>query len=176
MAAHSSYWHSTNFRASPPRTPPPTRSRSTRNRKSNATGEEGADLLLYLATSPSPANPGHRSRVYPPSTPPSKNIDLPSSMMSTPGGSGGFFTAINTPGQPFNFADFCNVTPSPAQGAFSRTPGVMKTPLAAKEARRRLNFDALVPPSSSPSIGTVVHGSNGKETGLGMELGGDLVS
>lgn len=93
-------------------------------------------------------------------------------MMSTPGG-GDF----NTPGQQFNFADFVNITPSPAQGAFgSRTPGLTKTPLAAKETRRRLNFDSLAPPGGSPVISSGVHGSITKEAGLGMELGGELVS
>ena len=162
------------YRSSPPRTPPPTRSRAARQRKGNAAGEEGADLLLYLATSPSPANPGaNSSRVFAPSTPPSNNQALPSSMMSTPG-VGGF----NTPGQQFNFADFVNVTPSPAQGAFlgSRTPGLTKTPLAAIEARRRLNFDSLVPPGGSQNLSNVGRGSTNKENGLGMELGGELVS
>ncbi len=162
------------YRSSPPRTPPPTRSRAARQRKVNAAGEEGADLLLYLATSPSPANPGAKSsRVFAPSTPPSNNQALPSSMMSTPG-VGGF----NTPGQQFNFADFVNVTPSPAQGAFvgSRTPGLPKTPLAAIEARRRLNFDSLVPPGGSPNLSNIGRGSVSKENGLGMELGGELVS
>lgn len=162
------------YRSSPPRTPPPTRSRAARQRKGNAAGEEGADLLLYLATSPSPANPGAKSsRVFAPSTPPFNNQALPSSMMSTPG-MGGF----NTPGQQFNFADFVNVTPSPAQGAFlgSRTPGLPKTPLAAIEARRRLNFDSLVPPGGSPNLSNIGRGSISKENGLGMELGGELVS
>ena len=168
---NSSAYH----RSSPPCTPPPTRSRAARQRKGNAAGEEGADLLLYLATSPSPANPGAKSsRVIAPSTPPSNNQALPSSMMSTPG-MGGF----NTPGQQFNFADFVNVTPSPAQGAFlgSRTPGLPKTPLAAIEARRRLNFDSLVPPGGSPNLSNIGRGSISKENGLGvMELGGELVS
>ena len=162
------------YRSSPPRTPPPTKSRAARQRKGNPAGEEGADLLLYLATSPSPANPGAKSsRVFAPSTPPSNSQALPSSVMSTPG-MGGF----NTPGQQFNFADFVNVTPSPAQGAFlgSRTPGLPKTPLAAIEARRRLNFDNLVPPSGSPNLSTIGRGSISKENGLGMELGGELVS
>ena len=162
------------YRSSPPRTPPSTRSRAARQRKGNAAGEEGADLLLYLATSPSPANPGAKSsRVLAPSTPPSNNQALPSSMMST-AGMGGF----NTPCQQFNFADFVNVTPSPAQGAFlgSRTPGLPKTPLAAIEARRRLNFDGLVPPGGSPNLSNIGRGSTSKESGLGMDLGGELVS
>lgn len=166
--------NSSAYHSSPPRTPPPTRSRAARQRKGNAAGEEGADLLLYLATSPSPANSGVRSsRVFAPSTPPSNNQALPSSMMSTPG-MGGF----NTPGQQFNFADFVNVTPSPAQGAFlgSRTPGLPKTPLAAIEARRRLNFDSLAPPGGSPNLSNIGRGSISKDSGLGMELGGELVS
>lgn len=159
------------FRSSPPRTPPPTRSRAARQRK--AGGEEGADLLLYLATSPSPANPAIKaSRVFAPSTPPSNAHALQSSMMNTPG-----LTGFSTPGQNFNFADFVNVTPSPAQGAFgNRTPNLPKTPLAAREARRRLNFDTLVPPGGSPNLTNIGRGSASKDSGLGMELGGELVS
>ena len=90
-------------------------------------------------------------------------------MLNTPGGGGGLslFTGFNTPGQPFNFGDFVNVTPSPAQGAFSRTPGTARTPLAAKEARRKLNFDNI---GGSPTA------MRGGSAGLGMELGGELVS
>lgn len=160
------------FRSSPPRTPPPTRTRAARQRK--AGGEEGADLLLYLATSPSPANAAAKSsRIFAPSTPPSNMQTMSSAMMTTPG-----VTAFNTPGQNFNFADFVNVTPSPAQGAFgNRTPGVPKTPLAAREARRRLNFDTLVPPGGSPNLSNVGRGATtNKDSGLGMELGGELVS
>ena len=174
LPSRSYRMNSTAYRSSPPSTPPPTRSRAARQRKGNAAGEEGADLLLYLATSPSPANHSAKpSRVFAPSTPPSNNQGLPSSMMSTPG-VGGF----NTPGQQFNFADFVNVTPSPAQGAFlgSRTPGLPKTPLAAIEARRRLNFDSLVPPGGSPNLSNIGRGSINKENGPGMELGGELVS
>lgn len=197
---------------SPPRTPPPIRSRPA-NRRSHTTygrvqqhpqhlnplqqnrqgqGQEGADLLLYLATSPSPAQPrgerftggntflpthshsksftdsfisteamksnvrahgssnsshqpnqsinslSHRSNtsistinnetpMQPPQTPPSKNMALPSSMMTTPGGSNGLGPA--TPGQNWDFADFVNITPSPAQKAW-RTPrlGLGDTP------------------------------------------------
>lgn len=83
-------------------------------------------------------------------------------MMLTPGGGGGYLAGFSTPGQQFNFADFVNVTPSPAQGAFgNRTPGPAKTPLAARDARRKLNFDSLAAT---------------KEAGLGMELGGELVA
>ena len=164
------------FHSSPPCTPPPSRSRASQKRNANAAGEEGADLLMYLATSPSPAHRGAKPRIFAPSTPPSHAQALPSSMMSTPGGSG-FMAGFNTPGQNFNFADFVNVTPSPAQGAFgSRTPGPAKTPLAAREARRRLNFESLLPPGGSPNLGGAGRVVAGKETGLGMELGGELVS
>ncbi|KAL9640380.1 MAG: hypothetical protein Q9164_000323 [Protoblastenia rupestris] len=155
-------------RSSPPRTPPPTR----RRKKSTTNGEEGADLLLYLATSPSPANLGSTSlRRFAPSTPPLRDHFPYSMSLNTPG-----LTGFSTPGQPFNFADFVNVTPSPAQGAFgNRTPGLAKTPLAAKDARRRLNFDSLVPPSGSPTLSNIGRGAS-KDSGMGMELGGELVS
>jgi hypothetical protein len=96
---------------------------------------------------------------FPPSTPPSQHALLPT---LTPN--------LGTPGQQFNFADFVNVTPSPAQPAWGgRTPGNPgRTPLSTKDARKRLNFDALVPPStSSPRL-------QGKETGLALQLGGVL--
>ena len=168
--SHGQSYHASQSRthSSPPRTPPPTHHRKM---KTKINGEEGADLLLYLATSPSPAHPGAKStRVFAPSTPPSNDHNPYSALMQTPG-LGGF----NTPGQQFNFADFVNVTPSPAQGAFgTRTPGVAKTPLAAKDARRRLNFESLVPPAGSPNLSNIGRGS--RKEGLGMELGGELVS
>ena len=157
-----------NARPSPPRTPPPTYHRTS---KSHGNGEEGADLLLYLATSPSPANPGARTtRLFAPSTPPSKDRYAFGGVFGTPG-----MTGFNTPGQQFNFADFVNITPSPAQGAFgNRTPGPNKTPSATRDARRRLNFDALIPPGGSPTLSNVGRGSS--KEGLGMELGGELTS
>ncbi|SPO01349.1 uncharacterized protein DNG_04025 [Cephalotrichum gorgonifer] len=141
-------------RSSPPRTPP-MRSRALNTRRSRdrfhavadadpelpKTGEEGADLLLYLAASPSPAvGGGARSRMEPPSTPPQKSRDmgLPSSAMVTPGGSNLF---PNTPGQNFDFSDFVNITPSPAQKLW-KTPVSLssaRTPMSV--ARRRLTFD-----------------------------------
>lgn len=100
-------------------------------------------------------------------------------MMTTPGGGGGVFAGfgLNTPGTNLNFADFLNMTPSPAQvaGSWARTPVTAKTPLAAREARRRINFDALLPPS--PNIAGFDRSAVSKaETGLGMDLGGELVS
>jgi hypothetical protein len=135
-------------------------------------GEEGADLLLYLATSPSPAKGGQIAKtvIQAPSTPPAKSTPLPSSHM-TPGTSGAGFLGFgpNTPGTNFNFADFVNVTPSPAQAPW-RTPGAGRTP-ATKEARRKLNFDNLMPPTTSPVLTRSI-----RSDGLGMELGGELVS
>ncbi|KAF7534187.1 hypothetical protein G7Z17_g13395 [Cylindrodendrum hubeiense] len=137
-----------NMRSSPPRTPP-MRSRGLGNKRSKdnvaagangKTGEEGADLLLYLAASPSPAVRNTKTLMEPPSTPPQKNskLDLPSSMMMTPGGGNLFPT---TPGQGFDFADFVNITPSPAQKPW-KTPVALpaaRTPLSV--ARRRLTFE-----------------------------------
>jgi hypothetical protein len=136
------------MRSSPPRTPPmQTRTIASKrsgdnmeNQKGGKTGEEGADLLLYLAASPSPAVKSRRRAMEPPSTPPQKNtkLDLPSSMMTTPGGSNMF---PSTPGQGFDFAEFVNITPSPAQKTWKTPAGrsVARTPLSV--ARRRLTFD-----------------------------------
>jgi len=135
-------------------------------------GEEGVDLLMYLANSPSPANTRDaKTIIQPPTTPPCKSTPLPSSHM-TPGTNGGGFLGFGptTPGTNFNFADFVNVTPSPAQGPWTRTPGTARTPAAAREARRKLNFDTLMPPTTSP---TLVRGC--RSDGLGMEFGGELI-
>ncbi|KAF2259967.1 hypothetical protein CC78DRAFT_42279 [Lojkania enalia] len=186
---------SSRFHSSPPppapRTPPPAVARSARLRQSGFSaagaarngqnGEEDANLLMYLATSPSPAQPGtSKSRMLAPSTPPPKSTPLPSSMMSTPGGGGAPFPGfgLNTPSANLNFAEFLNMTPSPAQvgSSWNRTPATAKTPAAAREARRRLNFDNLLPPTGdSPRIG-IDHSRAGKVEGLGMDLGGELVS
>ncbi|KAL8997084.1 MAG: hypothetical protein Q9169_003574, partial [Polycauliona sp. 2 TL-2023] len=167
---------SSHFRSSPPCTPPPTRSRKSCNQKGAAVGEKEAELLMHLATSPSPANQGLNHKLYPPSTPPSNHQALPSSVMSN-SGTNGFLAGLNTPGQNFAWADFINVTPSPAQGAFgNRTPGLPKTPLAAKEARRRLNLDSLAATGGSSNAIITGRGPTARGTGLGMELGGELVS
>lgn len=169
--------HSFNIRSSPPRTPSPPRNRGSLGRrkdKAGKSGEEGADLLLYLATSPSPANPS-RARMAPPSTPPPKHMALPSSMMTTPGGAGSLLPGFGgpvTPSQGFDFSDFVNITPSPAQSAWPKTPRTAKTPLTV--ARRRLTFDNFGA-TSSPNLRDG-HSSSSKHTGLGMQLGGDLIS
>ncbi|PQE32465.1 cyclin-dependent kinase protein [Rutstroemia sp. NJR-2017a WRK4] len=162
--------HSFDMRPSSPRTPSPIRSRGNplrRNKDGNGKpAEEEADLLLYLS---SPANPASRARMQPPSTPPSKNLALPSSMMTTPGYSGSLsiFGAPATPSQAFDFADFVNITPSPAQTTW--TPRAAKTPVTV--ARRRLTFENFHAPHGSPSM----RDSPAKHTGLGMQLGGDLL-
>lgn len=117
--------------SSPPRTPPPQHATLPRNVKGTLKGEDGADLLLYLANSPTPAR--NLDRVFLPSTPPSQHATLN--------------TLSHTP--QFNFSDFVNVTPSPAQRTWGgRTPaGAVKTPSATKEMRKKLNFDNLVPPT-----------------------------
>lgn len=138
-----------------PRTPPPKRTRPSSHRN----GEDGADLLLYLANSPTPANVGGKIHMpeFLPSTPPTQHAGLPS--------------LISTPGQPFNFADFVNVTPSPAHRPWnSRTPlALPKTPRTTREVGKRLNFDNLQPPAASPQ-----HKSPRTRTGLALQLGEEL--
>ncbi|KAI4861481.1 hypothetical protein F4820DRAFT_66078 [Hypoxylon rubiginosum] len=132
---------------SPPSTPP-MRNRAINRRSKDKhtggeqkTGEEGAGLLLYLAQSPSPAIRSTKTRMDPPSTPPpKKDLALPSSMMTTPGGSNLIPT---TPGQLFDMSDFVNITPSPAQKPW-KTPLSLRTPTARTPmsvTRRRLTFD-----------------------------------
>lgn len=165
--------HSFNMRSSPPRTPPPARNRSVgrRNKEKNGKSEEGADLLLYLATSPSPVKLGSRGRMQAPSTPPPRHMALPSSMMTTPGGGGltPLYGNPQTPSQMFDFSDFVNITPSPAQTAWPKTPRTVQTP--ATVTRRRLNYDNFATGSSSPLMAK----SASKHNSHGMQLGGDLM-
>lgn len=154
--------------SSPPRTPPPKHMHLAPNHQ-HQTNEDGADLLMYLANSPTPARVarGNGHMGFPPSTPPSQHAALPG---MTPTLGGGMFANLGTPNQQFNFADFVNVTPSPAQPAWGgRTPGnPIRTPLVNTDARKRLNFDALAPPGSANNR------LRGKETGLALQLGGEL--
>lgn len=148
--------------SSPPRTPPPTKHLLNANAK-----QTGADLLLYLANSP--RSPAVRVAREPPSTPPSQHTHLPSSVMTTPQ-LGLFNGALQTPGQNFNLADFCNVTPSPAQAQWGgRTPNLAKTP-SRFAARRSLNFDTLQP-GGSPTLQRKTNNSRG----LALELGEELI-
>lgn len=86
-----------------PSTPPPGAQSQRRSQANFKDSEEGADLLLFLATSPSPARPKRTStRALEYSSPPPMR------------GS----SAVNTPvGAGFNLSEFLNFTPSPAQAA-----------------------------------------------------------
>ena len=113
--------------SSPPSTPPS----AFRRRVISGSGEEGADLLLFLATSPSPARPSSRrftSNVVPPGTPPSM---IRKSLTTEPA----------TPSQStFDVRDYINITPSPAPAVWNGgTPLTVGTP-----ARRRLTYDDAV--------------------------------
>lgn len=84
----------------PPSTPPPSHLRpSDRHQSFKQDAEEGADLLLYLATSPSPAKPRRLTRTLEYSSPPPMRAS----------------SAVNTPMGGFNLSEFLNFTPSPAQ-------------------------------------------------------------
>jgi hypothetical protein len=90
-------------------------------------------------------------------------------MMTTPGGTnslGGVFGNPVTPGQTFDFADYVNVTPSPAQKAWNKTPGTISIKTPASVARRRIDMEGFAIPTGSPRMGR----------GLGMDLGGELLS
>ena len=181
---------SSHITSSPPHTPPPDRRmRKAHNvswSRTPKTGEEGADLLLYLATSPSAKSAAAANAsitatttaaaalrrsvsptLQPPRTPPCKSTPLPSSHM-TPGWNSTGMWNLGPPTTPGNthveFADFVHVTPSPAVAAAPCTPAATN-----KGARRKLHFDHLVPPSPGGAV-------EGKNQGLGMELGGELVS
>lgn len=176
LPMHNFKMPSMDIRSSPPRTPP-TRSRALLGRnninnnitaasKTPKASDDGADLLLYLATSPSPAQRPRNNRMQPPSTPPQRNMALPSSMMTTPGGSGpfGFSNIPQTPQQDWQFSEFLNITPSPAQPSW-KTPGG-RTPASIN--RRAAALDILNG-ARSPNLGS--RGGHG----LGMQLGGELL-
>ena len=110
--------------ASPPSTPP------SAFRRRPTTGEEGADLLLFLATSPSPAQPSSRrfASNAAPGTPPSMLRKTSAIDPATPSQS------------TFDVRDYINITPSPAPAVWTGgTPMLMGTP-----ARRRLTYDDAV--------------------------------
>ncbi|KAG5207048.1 hypothetical protein GTR04_6212 [Trichophyton interdigitale] len=196
-----------------PCTPPPRRSRFAHADDDAAASGSGADLLLYLANSPTPATINGKPATttnttttsttnggndFLPSTPPTQHA-APYQLLSTP-----------TPSQPFNFADFVNVTPSPAQRGWSASNGTSRTPLTTtaaasasvsasavsrtprtprttKDVRKRLNFDALAPPSpvrgsakrhnTTPSTTVSVSANSGAASsaaGLALQLGEEL--
>lgn len=104
--------------------------------------DEGAELLLYMKSSPTPAGLPPRSQMEPPSTPPPRHLGFTPQAMATPNLDNPMFP--HTPGQAFNFADYLNMTPSPAQKTW-KTPNLLgsaKTPRSV--ARRHLAFDQAI--------------------------------
>lgn len=89
----------------PPLIPPPKHACSSQSNPL-AEYEDGSDFLPSLFSSPTPARVANGSQVQliPLSTPPSQHDGLPH-----------WTSGLTTPDQHFNFADFLNVTPSPAQ-------------------------------------------------------------
>ncbi|KAK9462901.1 uncharacterized protein V1516DRAFT_684290 [Lipomyces oligophaga] len=158
-----------------PKTPP----RKLQTSFNSQTGEEGADLLMFLATSPSPAQRTSfaSNPVYPSTIPPSstqvtsqQRLSAPISQsqpagLSTPpsqqrGIPFGTPTLLppppQTPSQGFNFSDYVNIfTPSPAQtsswpSASAAAPiSGLGSTPAITPTRRRLNFDHFPPDVSS---------------------------
>lgn len=119
-----------------PRTPPPPEQRSHIR-------EEGADLLMFLATSPSPARrqlkkPSKSNGAVSPSSasPPRKGLNAKNSTMTGP----------QTPQSAFNFHEYLNIfTPSPRKAAGSVLESAKSelstTKTAPSSARLVLNFD-----------------------------------
>ncbi|KAF8459519.1 hypothetical protein BGX38DRAFT_1138321 [Terfezia claveryi] len=141
------------FNSSPPQTPPPQFAEPVVGRQ---TGEDG-EIVIFLSASPSPMDTMPKTMPFTPSTPPSRHSTLPSSVLP------------QTPQGVFNFADFVNITPSPAQAAFP--PNTVRTPLT-HAARKRLNFDNMGPPGSSGM--NIPHG--GRVTAISvLEIGGEPV-
>lgn len=142
LPAHS--FHVSAARSSPPSTPPNRTRRLAPKIADKVTGnfesrDEGAELLLYMKSSPTPAGLPPRGQMEPPSTPPPKHLGFTPQAMTTPNLDNPLFP--HTPGQAFNFADYLNMTPSPAQKTW-KTPIPMssaKTPRSV--ARRHLAFD-----------------------------------
>lgn len=107
--------------------------------------DEGADLLMYLATSPSPAQrPSSSSHGWGTGGTPVQPTSA---------------AAPQTPSQNFNFNDYLHMmTPSPAQVSHSpyhtertpSTPNRLRLGQIPRSARRRLNFDKIpASPTSS---------------------------
>lgn len=120
---------------SPPRTPPPRRRGDDSAEASSSQDRDGADLLMYLAASPSPAQKLHGN--YAAQSQPNSSPFNPPSVQATP----------STPHQGFNFNEYLNLlTPSPARGPNGQGTPQVDRPLL-RSARQRLNFDQL--PSTS---------------------------
>lgn len=133
-------------RSSPPSTPPMRNRRLPPNNSVGKDGpnfesrDEGAQLLLYMKSSPTPANLPPRSQMEPPSTPPPKHLGFTPQAMSTPNLNNPLFP--HTPGQGFDFADYLTFTPSPAQKTWKTPNGIGSARTPRTVARRRLGaFD-----------------------------------
>lgn len=144
--------------SSPPRTPPPPSHRNLTRSK-----QAGAELLHNLGEPQTPTvHVQHISSTVKgrPSTPPHH----PSTThLQTPGSFELFNHTLHTPGH-FNLAEFCNVTPSPAQAQFGRVS--LLGPSSVHSARRTLNFDnsTHASPIAQRQLGTA----------LALQLGDEL--
>ncbi|PSR92341.1 hypothetical protein BD289DRAFT_481090 [Coniella lustricola] len=96
--------------------------------------DEGAELLLFMKSSPTPAGLPPRSQMEAPSTPPPKHLGFTPQAMATPNLDNPLFP--HTPGQAFNFADYLNMTPSPAQKTW-KTPNPMSAAKTPRSVARR---------------------------------------
>ncbi|ROW07192.1 hypothetical protein VMCG_03711 [Cytospora schulzeri] len=132
-------------RSSPPSTPPMRNRRLAPNNADKAgnnfeSRDEGAQLLLYMKSSPTPAALPPRSHMEPPSTPPPKHLGFTPQAMATPNLNNPMFP--HTPGQAFDFADYLTFTPSPAQKSWRTPNGYSSAKTPRSVARRRLEaFD-----------------------------------
>lgn len=143
-------------RSSLPSTPP-MRNRRLATNNANANNKNGgvahesreevAQLLLDMKSSPTPASlpprsvvgqMGQTGQMDPPSTPPPKHLGFTPQAMATPNLDNPLFP--HTPGQAFNFADYLNMTPSPAQKTW-KTPISMSGKTPRSVARRHFAFD-----------------------------------
>ncbi|ORY84409.1 hypothetical protein BCR37DRAFT_378434 [Protomyces lactucae-debilis] len=178
MQRRSSHGHSGSEGPHPPRTPPPstppplyrtalasssrTAGKSQRqgqpnNAASFKDSEEGADLLLYLATSPSPAK-ARRSRDFLPQPSPRSSGShahhgqtmYPGGPFSSPPPVMRGSSQVNTPvGGGFNLSEFLNFTPSPAQAAAAHHPGLHLQTASGQTISGRLAAAAAASAGSS---------------------------
>lgn len=144
--------------SSPPRTPPPPAHRNLARPK-----QAGAELLHYLGEPHTPTvHVQHISSTVKdrPSTP---AHHISSSRLQTPGNLSLLNGLLHTPGN-FNLAEFCNVTPSPAQAQFGRVSLLGQSPVPS--ARRTLNFESSThaSPATQRQLGR----------GLALQLGDEL--
>jgi hypothetical protein len=162
-------------RTPPPSTPPPMFKAAGTVQASRASGrpqqpanaasfkdsEEGADLLLYLATSPSPAK-ARRSRDFLPGPSPRSGSNHHAHHAHV----GGAFSSppplrassqVNTPvGGGFNLSEFLNFTPSPAQAAAAHHPAHHMQTASGQTLSSRLAAAAAAAHGYTPGGGVKV--------------------